>query len=203
MNTKKKLQAFFDETHDKAQYIQAYEENKAYFDELLRTGRWEEIDFVLPIKLWKYADSLGQSGQYSKALKVLSEVERDLPKLKGRSRWHAMYEESLTFLKAVNLARLKRYKESNELLKELLTAKRPNENYANWYRSNQKALVDRFLQPVMIVSMLGYLVILGLDWLDLVRVSIWMRTIAFAVSISAFVGSWIYGKWIDRSIPQF
>ena len=202
MNTKKKLQAFFDEPHDKAQYIQAYEENKAYFDELLRTGRWEEIDFVIPIKLWKYADSLGQIGQYSKALKVLNEVEAELPKLKGRSKWFGKYEESCTFLKAINLARLKRYKESNQLLQKLLSAKRPNENYLNWYRSNKKAMVGRYLQPIMIIAMVCYLILLGLEWADAVALSPWMRSVALTVSLSAFIGTWVYGQWIDRTVTR-
>lgn len=202
MNTKQKLQAFFDQKHDKAQYIQAYEENKAFFDELLRTGRWEEIDFVIPIKLWKYADSLGQIGQYSKALKVLNEVEAELPKLKGRSKWFGKYQESFTFLKAINLARLKQYKESNELLQKLLAGKQVNENYLNWYRSNKKAMVGRYLQPIMIIAMLCYLILLGLEWSDVVAVSAWMRSVALTVSLSAFIGTWTYGQWIDRTVPQ-
>jgi hypothetical protein len=202
MNTKKKLQAFFDQKHDKAQYIQAYEENKAFFDELLRTGRWEEIDFVVPIKLWKYADSLGQIGQYSKALKVLNEVEAELPKLKGRSKWFGKYQESFTFLKAINLARLKQYKKSNELFHKLLAGKQVNENYVNWYRSNKKAMVSRYLQPIMVISMLCYLILLGLEWSDVVAVSAWMRSVVLTVSLSAFIGTWIYGQWIDRTVPQ-
>jgi len=199
MNTKKKLQAFFDETHDKAQYIQAYEENKTFFDELLRTGRWEEIDFVIPIKLWKYADSLGQVGQYSKALKVLSEIESDLPKLKGRSKWFGKYEESLIFLKAINLARLKRYKESNELLKKLLNGKQVNKRYEDWYRSNLKSMASRYLEPAMIIGSICLVLSIVAGWMSPAWKILWLQTTLLVVVLVLWVGQTLHGYWIDRT----
>lgn len=203
MTTKKKLQAFFDASHEKAQYIQVYEENIEFFNELLHTGRAEELDYVLPIKLLKYADPLGQSGQYAKALRVLGEVERDLPKLRGRSNWYDQYNESLTFLTAVNLARLKRYSDSNSLFLKLLAGKRSNENYENWYRSNRKALVDRYLTPIMVLGVLGYLLLFVVEWLvpewDITLV----RTSLLAIALIALVGSSLYKYWVDRTAsPQ-
>ncbi len=198
MNTKKKLQAFFDEPHDKAQYIQAYEENKTYFDELLRTGRWEEIDFVIPIKLWRYADALGQSGQYSKALKVLNEVEADLPKLKGRSRWFPQYEEIHTFLKAFNLARLKRYKESNELFKKLLNGNQKNERYEDWYRSNLKSMASRYLEPAMIIGSICLFLSIVAGWTNAEWQVLWLQTTLLVVVLVSWIGKTLYGYWVDR-----
>lgn len=199
MTTKKKLQAFFDASHDKAQYIQAYEENVEFFNELLHTGRAEELEYVLPIKLLKYADPLGQSGQYTKALRVLGEVERDLPKLRGRSKWHDQYNESLTFLTAVNLARLKRYAESNSHFQKLLSGKRSNENYENWYRSNRKALVDRYLTPIMVLGVLGYLLLFVVEWLVPEWNVTWVRASLLAIALMALVVSSLYKYWIDRT----
>jgi len=199
MNTKKKLQAFFDAPHDKAQYIHAYEENKAFFDELIRTGRWEEIDFVIPIKLWKYADPLGQTGQYSKALRVLTEVEAALPKLRGRTEWYAMYEESLTFLKAVNLSRLKRYKESNVLFQKLLKGKQVNERYADWYRSNLKSMASGYLEPAMIIGSICLVLSIVAGWMSPAWKVLWLQTTLLVVVLVLWVGQTLHGYWIDRT----
>ncbi|MBS1546279.1 MAG: hypothetical protein JST38_04505 [Bacteroidetes bacterium] len=202
MTTKKKLQAFFDAAHPKAQYIQAYEENIEFFNELLHTGRAEELDYVLPIKLLKYADPLGQSGQYAKALRVLGEVERDLPKLRGRSKWFDQYDESLTFLIAVNLARMKRYADSNSHFQKLLSSNRSNESYENWYRSNKKALVDRYLTTIMVLGVLGYLLLFLVEWLVPEWNVTWVRTSLLAIALMALAGSSLYKYWIGRSNVQ-
>jgi tetratricopeptide (TPR) repeat protein len=198
MTTKKKLQAFFDERHDDAQYISVYEENIEFFNDLLRTGRAEELDYVLPIKLLKYADPLGQSGQYSKALRVLTEVEADLPKLRGRSEWYAMYEESLTFLKAVNLARSKRFKESNILFKKLLQGKQENERYADWYRSNLKSMVTRYTNVTAVVGG-GALIFLFIGrWIFPGFKGVGVETLALFVVLLSLVGPMLFSYWVDR-----
>lgn len=202
MTTKKKLQAFFDSPQDDLKYIQVYEENRAFFDELLGTGRWEELDFVIPIKLLKYADPLNKSGNHTKALRVLKEVERDLPKLKGRSKWHDRYDESLNFLTGVCLSKMKRYKESNIHFAELLRRNKAHDNYANWYRSNLKAMVSRYSSPVMIAAFSVYLVLffLGLVWPELEFPMI--KAGAMIVALLAIVGPWFHGKWVDaRPLP--
>lgn len=201
MTTKKKLQTFFDARHDDAKYIQTYEENLEFFGELLRTGRSEELDFVLPIKLLKYADPLNQTGQYSKALKVLHEVEQDLSKLKGRSKWYEQYEESLMFLKGVCLSRLKRYKQSNQQFGELLSRSRVNENYLNWYRSNRKALIDRYSWPILIGGVAAYLVLQGMEWLDFGPRLPLVNASVLAIGLLALVIPAILKFFIDRSSP--
>lgn len=198
MTTKKKLQAFFDERHEDAQYISVYEENIEFFNDLLRTGRAEELDYVLPIKLLRYADPLGQSGQYSKALRVLGEVEADLPKLRGRSEWYAMYEESLTFLKAVNLARLKRYKESNILFQKLLQGKHENERYADWYRSNLKSMVTRYTNAIAVVGGGAIIFCVVGGWLFPGFNVGAFQTMALIVLTLSLIVPMLFSYWVDR-----
>ena len=144
MTTKGKLQAFFNTEKEELKLIEKYEENIIFFNDLLKNGHKEDIEFVIPIKIHNYADSLISKGYYTKAFKVLDEIEKDLQKIKGQSKYYEMYSELAIFLKGVCLGRLKKYRESNKYFEQLvkkrsINDKPSNDRYIDWYKSNKKS----------------------------------------------------------------
>ncbi len=202
MTTKAELQDLFYSTQEEWKYIQLYEENIVYFNGLLQTGRVDEIEFVLPIKLLKYADPLNKTGNYSKALNVLEEVDRDLTKLKGKSKEYKSYKEFMTFLKGVCLGRLKHYKSSNREFRKLLTVNPDNEKYLDWYRSNQKNQIHKFTWPLVMGGIAAYLIVLGIEF-TLKDVSLpWVRTATLVVAFLALVIPSLLMFLINRTKPN-
>jgi tetratricopeptide (TPR) repeat protein len=202
MTTKEELQEFFYSAQENWKYIQMYEENIIYFNGLLQTGRVEEIEFVLPIKLLGYVDPLNKTGNYSKALKVLDEVDKDLVKLKGKSKEYKAYKEFMTFLKGVCLGRLKHYKASNKEFRKLLTVDPDNEKYLDWYRGNQKDQIYKVSWPLVISGMTGYLMVLGLEFaLDDVSWPL-VRSATLLLASLALVIPSILMLWINRTKPK-
>ena len=199
MTTKKKLEAFCYDEHDDAQFIQKYEENLEFFNGLLRTGSWEDLELVLHIKLLKYADPLNHVGRFPEALRVLNEVEDDLKKLYGRSNWYDKYKENLNFLKAVCLSRTKRYSESNQYFLKLLAKDQVDDNYLKWYRSNMKHLVNRLSWQVMIGCVIVYLGLLGLEWINPELNWPWMNLSVLTVGLLTLVSPYVMAYLIDRS----
>ena len=65
----------------------------------MKNGHKEDIEYVIPIKMFKYADSLIQQGYYTKAFKILDETERDLEKIKGQSKWYGMHSAIVRYKK--------------------------------------------------------------------------------------------------------
>jgi hypothetical protein len=166
MNKKSKIKSFFDSKQEYSGYIEKYEENKDFFNDLLENGHKEDIEFVIPIKMYKYADPLNQTGFYRKALAVLGEIEYDLDRLKGKSKFYNQYSESVIFLKGVCLGKLRKYSKSNIEFRKLLL-KSNIENYVHWYKSNKKKAIARILDWISIIGGAYYFIILGLEVLKL------------------------------------
>jgi tetratricopeptide (TPR) repeat protein len=198
MNTKSKLKAFFDSEQENSQYIEKYEENKDFFDDLLMNGHKEDIEFALGIKLHNYAGPLNQTGNFQKALAVIAEIEKDLEKLKGRTKWYNNYWELATLIKGVCLSRLKRYKDSNVEFKKLLLKYPTNDKYIDWFKSNKKTAISKILDKVSIVGVIIYLIILLADFLGNKIDNIIIRELGLAIALLAFAASYIWRKVIDK-----
>jgi len=201
MNTKTKIKSFFDSKQENSQYIDKYEENKDFFNDLLKNGHKEDIEFVIPIKMYKYADSLNQTGNYIKALAILREIETDLEKLRGQSNFYNQYSESVIFLKGVCLARLKKYNKSNIEFKKLLDKKENKENFQNWYKSNKKKSIARILDWIAIIGGTYYFIILGLEILKLKQENFIVRDIGLAIGVTAIAASYLWKKTKKHEKP--
>lgn len=203
MNTKSKIKSFFDSKQEYFQYIEKYEENKDFFNDLLKNGYKEDIEFVIPIKMYKYADSLNQTGNYIKSLAILREIETDLEKLKGQSKFYNQYSESVIFLKGVCLARLKKYNKSNIEFKKLLDKKENKENFQNWYKLNKKKSIARILDWIAISGGTYYFIILGLEIFKLKQENFIVRDIGLAVGVTAIAASYLWKKITDKKAIEF
>jgi tetratricopeptide (TPR) repeat protein len=198
MNTKSKIKDFFDSKQDNIQYIDKYEENLDFFNDLLRNGHKEDIEFVIPIKMYKYADSLNQTGKYKKALDVLLEIENDLDKLKGQSKWYNQYIEGVTFFKGVCLGRLKKYADSNKEFEKLLRKTSDNDNFIHWYKSNKKNQISNIMNKITIIGVIIYLIILFADFMGHKVNNLIIREFGLAIALLSFAMSYIWRKMIDR-----
>ena len=198
MNSKAKIQTFFDSQHENIQYIEKYEENIEFFNNLLKNGHKEDIEFVIPIKMYHYADPLNQTGNYSKALTVLTEIEEDIEKLKGQSKRYNQFLEGVTFLKGVCLARLKKYKESNIEFTKLLKKNPTNDRYINWYKSNKKNEIDRLFWIFLILGLGYYLLVIILEFAGHKIENLILREIGSAIALLTIVGSFAWKKLIDK-----
>lgn len=198
MTTKSKIQTFFDSKQDNSQYIEKYEENILFFNNLLRNGHKEDIEFVIPIKMYKYADPLQETGKYKKALTVLSEIETDLEKLKGQSKWYNQYLEGVTFLKGVCLGRLKKYTDSNKEFEKLLRKDSDNDNFIEWYKSNMKKQISSIFDKIAVIGLIIYLVILFADINGFKIENRLIRECGVVIALLAVVTSYIYKRIIDK-----
>ena len=203
MNRKSKIQAFFDSKQKKAAYIDKYEENLEFFNDLLINGHKEDIEFVIPIKMYNYADSLNQTGNYSKALTVLHEIEKDLDKIKGQSKWYNLYLEGVTFNKGVCLGRLKRYKDSNIEFEKVLRKNPTNDNFIDWYKSNKKNEIGQILDKITVIAIGYYVIVVIADFLGYKIENIIIRDIGIVVGLLSFVVSYLWKKLIDKKTLRF
>ncbi|MCD4773774.1 MAG: hypothetical protein K8R41_10375 [Bacteroidales bacterium] len=198
MNIKSKLQVFFDSKQDNAQYIEKYEENIRFFNDLLQNGRKEDVEYVIPIKMYKYADPLNLTGNFQKSLTILYEIDNDLERIKGQSKWYKQYFEGVTFLKGVCLGRLKKYKDSNVEFKKLLLKNPGNDNYIDWYKSNKKNEIERILNRIAVVAVTYYLLVIFADFMGKEIENIILREIGLVIALLSFVTSYIWRKIIDK-----
>ena len=102
MTAKEEFQAFFNTETENLKWIEKYEENIVFFNDLLKNGHKEDIEFVLLIKIYNYAFPLQDEGYCKKALSVANEIEKDLERLKGQSQWYEMYLKKVMFLKGAH-----------------------------------------------------------------------------------------------------
>jgi len=198
MNSKSKLQVFFDSKQDNAQYIEKYEENINFFNDLLQNGRKEDVEYVIPIKMYKYADPLNLTGNFQKSLTILYEIDNDLERIKGQSKWYKQYFEGVTFLKGVCLGRLKRYKDSNVEFKKLLLKNPSNDNYIDWYKSNKKNEIERVLNWIAAIGLTYYLIVIFADFMGIEVENIILREIGIALALLSFLTSYVWKKIIDK-----
>ena len=194
MNTKSKLKTFFDSEKENAQYIEMYEENLDFFNKLLENGHKEDVEFVIPIKMYKYADPLNKTGDYHKSLVILSEIENDLEKMRGQSKWYNQYYDGMIFLKGVCLGQLKKYSASNKEFEKLLKKKPDNNVFKNWYKSNKKNQRLDLLDKISIIAIIFYLIVLFAGYLGHKIDSLFIRDIGLVISLLAFVTSYIWQK---------
>jgi tetratricopeptide (TPR) repeat protein len=203
LNTKNKLRTFFDSKQDNVKYIQKYEENKDFFNDLLSNGHKEDIEFVIQIKLYKYADPLNKTGNYKKAQSVISEIENDLKKIKGQSRFYNQYLEGVTVLSGVCLSKLHRYTESNKEFEKLLRKKPGNGKFIGWYKSNKKNTISRIKDRIIQIAVIYYLSVLIIEIAndDIGNFSI--RDIGLVIAFLAMVISYILKRKIDKQEIKF
>ena len=200
MTTKGKLKAFFDTEKESLKLIEKYEENIVFFNDLLKNGHREDVEFVIPIKMYNYAFSLEKKGYYTKAFSVANEIERDLERLRGQSKWYSMYSEGVVFLKGMCLGRLKKYRESNKYFKQLVEKKPTNDNFVDWYKSNKKNQIGKISNVIVIVLMSIYLmsVILSVTNILPFRIPKIIETLTFLIALTIWIVSYIWRKTINK-----
>jgi len=198
LNSKNKLRTFFDSKQDNEKYVQKYEKNKDFFNDLLTHGHKEDIEFVLLIKLYKYADPINKTGNYKKALSIIAEVEIDLNKIKGQSKYYTQLLEGVTFLTGVCLGKLKKYSESNKEFEKLLRTNPDNENFIGWYKTNQKNEISRFKNRVIQIGIIFYLVVLLIEMANDEIEFFLIREIGLVIAFLAMGISYILKKKIDK-----
>lgn len=203
MNTKSKLQTFFDSKEENVQYIEKYEENKDFFNDLLLNGHKEDIEYVISIKIYKYADPLNLTGNHKKSLSILKEIENDLDKIKGQSKRYSQFLESVTFLKGVNLGRLKKYRDSNYEFEKLLIKTPTNDNYINWYKSNKKKQIGQFFDLITVIGVIYYLIIILFDFAGFKIKNLFFREFGLVSALLSFTLSYIWKGMIDKKIYKF
>ena len=200
MTTKGKLKAFFDTEKESLKIIEKYEENIVFFNDLLKNGHIEDVEFVIPIKMYNYAFSLDRKGYYTKAFIVANELEKDLEKLRGQSKWYEMYSEGVVFLKGMSLGRLKKYRESNKYFKQLVDKKPTNDNYIDWYKSNKKFHIEDVFNQIIYIPLSIALIctILNIVRIQNFRVPNVIEVIAWTTVFFAFITPFIWKKIIDK-----
>lgn len=198
MNTKSKIKSFFDSNQENVAYIEKYEENIDFFNNLLKNGHTEDIDFALSIKIYKYVCPLSQTGNYAKALRILEEVEAELIKLRGLSNWYNKYWEVVTLYKGISLGRLKKYRDSNAEFKKLLIKNPDNNNYIDWYKWNKMAEISKIFDRISIGGVVFYLIILFAEFLEYRVDSLIIRQVGLVVALLAFAMSYIMKEIIEK-----
>ena len=198
MNSKAKLQTFFDSKQENILYIEKYEENIEFFNNLLKNGHKEDIEFVISIKMYHYANPLIQTGYYSKARKVIAEIETDLDKLKVISKRYNQFIESVLFLKGVCFGRQNKYKDSNKEFAKVLKINPTNDRYIDWYKSNKKSEIDRVSGVIMILGVSTYILIIILDYTVYRIENLIFREFGFVIALLVLVGSYVWKKLIDK-----
>ena len=200
MTTKEELQAFFDREKEYLNLIEKYEENIIFFNHLLKNGHEEDVEFAIQIKTCKYADSLIQKGYFTKASKVLDEIENDLEKIESQSKWHEIYSEHVTFLKGVSFGLLKKHRKSNQYFKQLIKKQPINDNYIGWYKSNKKRHIDKILNRIGIVALCFVLIFIVLDIvkIQVLKVPIIIEAIFWITLLSSILISFVWKKIIDK-----
>jgi len=199
MHTKFKLKSFFDSKREPSEYIEKYEENLIFFNDLLNNGSKEDIIFVIPIKTHNYAEQLKNLGYFQKSLSVLFEIERDLDLLKGLWDLYNSYNELVTLLKGICLARLKQYRKSNLEFKKLLLQNPTNDNYQDWYKSNKKDIIERAIFPITVIGVACYLILILLEFSKVEIENKYIKTSFIFIAMIGFVTIYIWKKIIDNS----
>ncbi|MCB0477260.1 MAG: hypothetical protein KDC84_03800 [Crocinitomicaceae bacterium] len=202
MNRKTKLKKFFRSSQADLAYISEYESNQDYIEELVSNGYNEDLEVFLPIKLLKYADPLIKTGNYTKALKIILEIEESLKKMRS-SKYYKPHFDYTMFLKAVCLGRLKKNNESNGILTDLLIKTPDNEKFSNWYRWNLKQKVDRVMIPFQFITIGIYLIMLVLDLIGYEGKNDLVQRLSFVLALVSVVVSYLIKKWIDNKTLKF
>jgi tetratricopeptide (TPR) repeat protein len=181
-----KLERFFNSKHTGEEYIEMYESNVEYFNELASSGQVEDLERLMQIKLMKYVVSLRKEGYYSRCLSTILELEKDLSLLKDNVEQYNQYIEVYLFSKGVCLRYLNRYKESNVFFNELLNKFPDNELYRQWYDSNKTNMRVRKVRPIYYTLMaIGVLLLVAQL---VVNASIWIKVVGFwFLSVGAFL----------------
>lgn len=198
MGNKKTLKIFFESKRKDEEYIEKFEDNILYFNELLSSGHKEDLEFALNIKIYNYIYPLSYSGNYSKALEVAIATEKELEKIKGQSTLFKLFSEGCRFQKALNLSRLKRYKESNVEFEELLKNNPTNDNFLDWHKSNQANIIWGVFNKIIYVSIGFYICIMIIDFIGYEIDNHILRTIGLIIGLLAYATAFLWTKSILR-----
>lgn len=137
--------------------IKYYEDNKLYFDNYDKISDFESIEEIILIKQ-KYCEAIERKHHYIEAALVLDHIFILFEKLKGNSEKYEYYYERALFYQGVLLGRKKKYKESNDRFKRLILIDSKNENYRDWFDTNNEHIIIKKLNVVFypIVVFFGF-----------------------------------------------
>ncbi|WP_320053204.1 hypothetical protein [uncultured Acetobacteroides sp.] len=172
-----KQERFFNSKHTSEEYIEMYESNLEYFNQLASSGQVDDLARLMQIKLMKYVVSLRKEGYYTRCLTAIVELEKDLPLLKDNVALYNQYIEVYLFSKGVCLRYLNRYKESNVFFNELLSKFPDNDLYRQWFDSNKTNMRVRKVRTIYYTLMAIGVLLLVAQWV--VSASIWIKVVGF------------------------
>jgi hypothetical protein len=181
-----KLERFFNSKHTNEEYIEMYESNIEYLNELANSGKVEDLQRFMQIKLMRYVVSLRKESYYSRCLTAIVELEKYLPLLKDNVELYNQYIEVYLFSKGVCLRYLAKYSESNVFFKELMNKFPDNALYREWYDSNEANMHIRKVRP-------AYLLLMAIGALFLVALflgydSTWIKAVGYGgLSLGLFL----------------
>lgn len=170
-----KLGKYFSSNHTSEEYIKVYEENADYFNELASSGRSEDVELALSAKLLKYAVALRKEYYYSKCIRVLDEVSKQLPLIEGNAKLHDECVETYLFSMGVCLRQLKKFKDSNVFFKALTERYPEKQLYHEWFKSNKVNIVTSKTRPAYYALFAVGLLFLAVAYFG--YSSIWVRRI--------------------------
>jgi tetratricopeptide (TPR) repeat protein len=195
-NKRKKLEEFFDSEKSRSEYIEKYEENEEFFNELLHEGTQNDIERVLAILIYKYIDSLLHKKFDKKAYQVIIETEKTLEVLKGKSKMYDLYLEGITFCKGRSLSWLKRNREAIKEFEKLLEKNPDNETFKYWYKENRKRIITNFFNRFLYIAMA--LITLSL-LLRLIDFENRIGDIGIVIIVISLIISWVWKYLINKS----
>ena len=200
LTNKEELTEFFATEKENFKLIEKYEKNAEFFKDLSENGDIDDILLVISIRINKYVSPLVGEGYYTKAFKVLEEVETDLEKVKDDAEWYEFYSEQTVFWKAVCLGNLKKYRVSNQIFKELLKKKPTNDRYLNWYKWNNKGQIYKVCNAIAVPALGFVMLCIVLDFVTAInfRVPVIVQAVFWMLAIFAWITSYVWGKIIDK-----
>lgn len=109
----------------------------------------------------------------------------------------------LTFEKAICLSKSGKYKESNELFKQLIIKVPDNEFFGQWYQSNNRDQIDKFFTPIIYIDAGIYAFLMTLHLAGIYSKTSFLRDLFFFGGVLIFVVSYLLKKWSDKKpLPQ-
>ena len=163
METRESLDNYFQSIQTHEAFIEKYEANADYFNNLLESNNLSDVEFALNIKLLYYINKLYHHGQYNKALKIICQTEKEVHKLKGVSKAYNIFNNTLTFNKGICLGRLKKYRASNIEIKKVLANDPTNDIYIGWIEGNNTSIFRQYNNALAIIGAIIILTIIVFD----------------------------------------
>ena|SRR6056297_1728830 len=179
---------------DNNSVIKFYESNSVYFENKRDFADQDELEDIARVKI-NYSYALHYKGHYSKAAKILKQIDSIVNKIKSNE---ILYDDYL-FVSGMNARRLKDVKLSNKYFEQLLELQPDNDLYRDWYNSNNEFL---FYKKSRIFGYIGLITLVGTSFLgDYIGFSddfrIKLLILSFLVAIGGF-----YGHYIKRFLVK-